>query len=105
MVFIRKWVVIALIGALFGDIIAMLIAPAIIGWYNSTVDPSAMCNCLSTARMGAAHVIQGQLIGSSAGTLLFLVFGAFISRHRRQKLKAQPPAAPAASSQSAGTGH
>lgn len=96
MAFVRKWVFIVLLGAVVGDAITMLIAPAVIGWYNSTVDPSAMCNCLSTARTGAAHMIQAQGVGSASIALLFLVVGALISHNRRRRLRAQTPPAPAA---------
>ncbi len=96
MAFVRKWVIIALVGAACGDIVTMMIAPAIIGWYNSTVDPSALCNCLTTARTTATHMIEAQGIGSSVGVLLFLVVGSLVSRYRRKKLRAQTAAAPPA---------
>jgi hypothetical protein len=94
--FVGKWVTIALIGAVGGDIVTMLIAPAIIGWYNSTVDPSALCNCLTTARTTATHMIQAQGIGSAIGALLFIIAGSFISHNRRKKVREETPAAPPA---------
>ncbi len=95
--FLGKWVLIALAGGVCGDIVSMLIAPAIIGWYNSTVDPSALCNCLSTARATARHMIEAQGIGSGIGALLFLILGSIIAHGRRKKLRAQQaPASPPA---------
>jgi hypothetical protein len=93
MIFLRRWALIALLGAVFGDIGSMLIAPAIIGWYNSTVDPSALCNCLSTARATARHMITAQGIGAGIGALIFLFFGALVAQARRKKLRAQQTAA------------
>ncbi|HME91045.1 MAG TPA: hypothetical protein VKE49_06460, partial [Myxococcaceae bacterium] len=95
----RKWLIIALVGAVFGDVITMLVAPAIIAWYNSTVDASALCNCLATARSTATRLVQAQGVGSLIGALLFLIVGSLISRRRRRKLTAQtaaaaPPATP-----------
>jgi len=94
----RKWMIFALIGAVFGDIVTMLVAPAIIAWYNSTVDASAMCNCLTTARSTAARLVQAQGAGSLIGALFFLFVGSLISRRRRKKLSAQTAAAPPATS-------
>ncbi len=96
MAFVRKWVIIALVGAVCGDIVTMMIAPAIISWNNSTVDPSALCNCLTTARTAARQMIEAQGIASSIGVLLFLVVGSLVSHHRRKKLRAQTAAAPPA---------
>jgi LPXTG-motif cell wall-anchored protein len=89
----RKWMIFALIGAVFGDVVTMLVAPAIIAWYNSTVDASAMCNCLTTARSTATRLVQAQGAGSLIGALLFLFVGFLISRRRRKKLSAQMAAA------------
>ena len=89
----RRWMVLALVGAVFGDVVTMLVAPAIIAWYNSTVDASAMCNCLTTARSTATRLIQAQGAGSLMGALLFLFVGLLISRRRRRKSNAQTAAA------------
>ena len=89
----RKWLIMALLGAVFGDVITMMVAPAIIAWYNSTVDASAMCNCLTTARSTATRLVQAQGAGSLIGALLFLFLGLLISRRRRRKLNAQTTAA------------
>ena len=99
MIFLRKWALIALMGAVFGDVVSCLIAPAIIGWYNSTVDPSALCNCLTTARTTARQMVTATGIGAGIGALLFLFLGALIGMARRKKLRAQQtPAAPPAPS-------
>jgi len=92
--FLAKWLLIVLVGAVCGDIAIMLVAPAIIGWYNSTVDPSALCNCLTTARTTARHMIEAQSIGAGVGSMLFLIVGFMISQGRRKKLSGQTPATP-----------
>src|SRR5258708_32426234 len=96
--FVGKWLLIVLAGAFCGDVATMLIAPAIIGWYNSTVDPSALCNCLTTARTSARHMIEAQAIGSGTGPILFLIAGSLFGNGRRRKLRdhaqTTPPGAP-----------
>ena len=96
--FMRKWLLIVLAGALCGDIATMLLAPAIIGWYNSSVDPGALCNCVTTARTSARNMIQAQGFGSGLGVLLFLIVGFLFSQGRRKKVSgpasATPPATP-----------
>jgi hypothetical protein len=94
--FLRKWLLILLAGAFCGDAATMLMAPAIIGWYNSTIDPGALCNCLTTARTSARHMIEAQGIGSGIGVLLFLIVGIMFAQGRRKKLTAGAPAAPPA---------
>src|SRR5258708_14159828 len=94
--FVGKWLLIVLAGAFCGDVATMLIAPAIIGWYNSTVDPSALCNCLTTARTSARHMIEAQAIGSGIGAILFLIVGFMFGQGRRKKLRAHTPATPPA---------
>jgi len=97
MIFLRKWVLVALCGAVFGAVMTSLIAPAIIGWYNSTVDASALCNCLTTARTTARQMVTAQAIGAGIGAVLFLFIGALIAQSRRKKLRAQQtPATPTA---------
>ena len=87
-----------LIGAILGDIATLFVAPAIITWYNASADPSALCNCLTTARNTSHLLIQWQAIGTGAGALLCLVLGLLIVRARRKHVVAQQkPAAPAPS--------
>jgi hypothetical protein len=94
--FVGKWLLIVLTGAVCGDVATLLMAPAIIGWYNSTVDPGALCNCLTTARTSARHMIEAQGIGSGIGAILFLTVGFMIAQGRRKKLRAQAAATPPA---------
>jgi hypothetical protein len=88
MVFLRKWVMIALVGAVCGNVVTLLIAPAAIGWYVSSADASAMCNCLSIARTTASRMIEAQGIGSGIGALVFLIAGFILGRARRRRRQA-----------------
>jgi hypothetical protein len=93
-----KTLMFALTGAILGDVVTMLTAPAIIAWYNSTVDPSALCNCLSTARSTAHTLVQAQAIGAAVGAVICLIFGVLIVRARWKRAKAaQKPPTPAPS--------
>jgi hypothetical protein len=91
----RKWLIMALLGAVFGDVITMMVAPAIMPRFISTmwVDPSALCSCVATARTTATRLVQAQGVGSLFGALLFLIVGSLILRRRRRKSSEQTAAA------------
>lgn len=95
---VTRSLIFLLVGAVLGDLITMFIAPAIITWYNSSADPSALCNCLTTARNTSSLLLKSQAIGTGAGAFLSLVLGLMIARARRKHVVAQQkPAAPASS--------
>src|SRR5215813_6447184 len=89
----KKLLLYVLSGALIGDIAAMIVAPAILVWYETPGDPGALCNCVTTVRTTASHFIRGQLIGALAGALLLLIIGIIIVRAQaRRHPPAQAPA-------------
>ncbi len=91
--FFVKSLIFALVGAIFGDVVSLLLAPSFAAWWQSTDDPNAMCNCVSTARNVASHLIEAQAIGSGAGAVLFLVLFFVFAHGRRKRAQAQQTAA------------
>lgn len=89
----KKLLVFALIGALVGDIAAMVIAPSMLAWYETPGDTSALCNCLVTVRSTTAHFVRAQAIGAGVGLVILLVIGIFVVRGRRHH-PAQPSPTP-----------
>lgn len=79
----KKLLVFALIGALVGDIAAMVIAPGMLAWYETPGDNGALCNCLVTVRSTTAHFVRAQAIGAGVGMAIFLLIGVFVVRGRR----------------------
>jgi len=85
----KKLLLYVLSGALLGDIAAMIVAPAILVWYETPADPGALCNCVTTVRTTTSHFIRGQLIGALTGMVLLLIIGILILRAQSRR---QPPA-------------
>ena len=87
----KKLLLYVLSGALLGDIAAMIVAPAILVWYETPADPGALCNCVTTVRTTTSHFIRGQLIGALTGMVLLLIIGILILRaqSRRQRHNSQ----------------
>ncbi len=90
---VTKLLVFLFIGAIIGDVATMAVAPSAITWYATTPDPSALCNCLSTARTTAHQLIQAQAIGAGLGAVLCLALGIIVLRSRRKRTPPQekPP--------------
>ncbi len=87
-----KSLILIMVGAILGNVFTLFIAPNIITWYQTTSDPNAMCNCVTTAHNTTRTLVQAQAIGAALGGLLSFVLGLLIFRRRKA-----PPAAPAKS--------
>jgi len=95
---VTRSLILFLLGAAAGVVVTLLIAPNIITWYQTTSDPNAMCNCVTTAHNTVHTLVQAQAIGGALGGILFLILGLLIFRPRRRQPDAQQkPAAPAPS--------
>lgn len=95
---VTRSLILLLLGAAAGVVVTLLIAPNIITWYQTTSDPNAMCNCVTTAHNTVRTLVQAQAIGGALGAILFLIIGLLIFRpRRRQPDSQQKPAAPAPS--------
>jgi hypothetical protein len=92
----KKLLVFALIGALIGDIAAMVIAPGMVAWYETAGDSGAMCNCLIIARLTTARFVKAQAIGAGLGAVIFLMIGILVVRGGRHRpvQPSTPPAPP-----------
>jgi hypothetical protein len=86
-------------GVLLGEIVATLLASAIIPWWNTPGQGQAMCECSKIAHDTVTSLISYQLTGAAIGGVLFLILGALTVRWRGQRLKATtmvgaPPTTP-----------
>lgn len=92
---IFKWVTIgALSGAVVGGVIATLITPGLLEWYNTPAVGQALCSCPEVARATARGLVRGQLIGMSLGGVAFSVAFGLVARARLAN-KQGPTAPPA----------
>ncbi len=91
---LRNIVVLALVGAIVGAVVASFLAPVFIGWYQSPGGGTAMCECATVSRQAVSQLLRAQLIGAAAGAVGFLVLGVLIKRRGGHKRVAEPPAPP-----------
>lgn len=84
---VKRLGIFALVGAFLGLLIASLLGPMWIAWYNTPAQGIAMCDCKTCVESAATSLLSGQLIGSGIGAVLFLILGALLSRGN----KAPPP--------------
>jgi hypothetical protein len=85
------------IGGVLGIVIAMLVAPSAVTWFQTPGTGTALCNCADVAKQAAKALIEAELIGAGVGALVLAVVGEllyrlFAARKRRRALP--PPAAP-----------
>jgi hypothetical protein len=78
-----------MMGALLGVVIASLLVPPILSWYNEpgAIAPGrqieTLCNLPELIRYTSARLIRGQLIGAGVGAFLFMIPGVMTVRRRR----------------------
>ena len=90
----KRFSAIALAGAIVGVIVASLIAPRFITWYNTPGSAqAAMCGCAQLAAEVTSRLLWSQFIGALCGAVLAIVIGVIVVRSRKGKGAA--PAAPA----------
>jgi hypothetical protein len=79
----RRLLVIGLVGAIVGAIVASLVVPPWLAWYNEPGNISGgksvqtLCNVPELVHYTARRLIAGQIIGSAVGAALFAVVGAW----------------------------
>ena len=76
--------VFAALGAIIGDVIASLVAPRFLTWYNT---PGAgaiqtICDMKTMSETIFSQLIQAQLIGAITGAVVLAVAGGLIARRR-----------------------
>jgi glycerol uptake facilitator-like aquaporin len=97
---IKRFAALALAGAIVGAILASIVSPRMIAWYNTPGSATAaMCQCAQLASEVTSRLLWSQFIGAVCGALLFVVVAVLVIRARRNK-----PAAPVASQPAAPTG-
>ena len=85
----RRLLVFGLVGALVGVVVASLVVPPSLSWYNEPGNISAgtsavqtLCNIPELIQYTSRRLLEGQLIGGGIGAVLFAVVGAFLGRER-----------------------
>lgn len=88
-----------LIGAVLGAVVATVVGPGMVAWYNAPGSGTALCNCAEIIRSTADSLVHAQLIGAGAGAAVFLILSIVLSVRGRKKsppaeLSASAPTAP-----------
>ncbi len=79
-------------GALVGLFFASLIAPSVLGWYNTPGSGQALCPCADITRETASRLLWTQATGALVGGLVFFILGIVFERRRRKKAALAPAA-------------
>ena len=80
-----------LLGALVGAIVASLLAPGFLTWYNTPgASTQSLCNCPELTREVTAQLLRAQLIGAAVGGIAFGIAALVLGRRK----KPAPAAAP-----------
>ena len=81
----KRLLVFALVGALIGVVVASLVVPPSLSWYNEpgnisggTSTVQTLCNIPELIHYTSRRLLAGQLVGAAIGAVLFVVIGAFI---------------------------
>jgi hypothetical protein len=79
----------ALAGALLGAVVASVVVPPVLSWYNATgaIAPGkpveTLCNVPELIRYATRRLILGQVAGAGVGAAAGLALGAAWARRRR----------------------
>jgi hypothetical protein len=83
-----RLLVFALVGALVGVVLASLVVPPSLSWYNEpgnisggTSTVQTLCNVPELIQYTSHRLLMGQLIGAGIGAVLFAIIGAFRGHH------------------------
>jgi hypothetical protein len=85
-----------LTGALVGVVIASVVVPPALGWYNAQGNIAAgkpietLCDVPALIRYATGHLIRGQLLGAGIGAAVFFVVGLIVARGRSRAAAAPP---------------
>lgn len=87
----RRLLTLIAIGALLGAIVASLVAPRFLTWYNTPAQGQALCDCASVTQAVAGQLIRAQLSGALVGALLVSVIGTIWRSKRNAKVTPNTP--------------
>lgn len=96
---LKTVLVFMMMGVLLGVVVASLIVPPILSWYNEpgAIAPGrqveTLCNLPELIHYTSERLIRGQLIGALVGALLFLVPGVMTVRRRSAAVAPAPASA------------
>ena len=82
----RRLLILGLVGAIVGAVVASLVVPPWLAWYNEAGNISGgntvqtLCNIPELVHYTSRRLIAGQLIGGALGAVLFAVGGAVVGR-------------------------
>jgi hypothetical protein len=84
---LKTVLVFMMMGALLGVVVASLIVPPLLSWYNEpgAISPGrveTLCNLPELIRYTSTRLIRGQLIGAGLGAFLFMIPGVMTVRRR-----------------------
>jgi glycerol uptake facilitator-like aquaporin len=77
-----------LLGAILGALVASLVVPPLLGWYNEpgNISPGnqvqTLCNIPELIHYTARRIFIGQAAGAGLGGTLFLMLGVMVARRR-----------------------
>ena len=90
----RATLVLMLVGAIVGAVIASFVVPPALAWYSSPgglpqgAQIQAVVQIPEVIRYATSHLIRGQLIGAAIGAALGLVVGIVLSIPTRRHVPA-----------------
>lgn len=82
----RRLLIFGLVGAIVGAVLASLVVPPWLSWYNEPGNISAgnsvqtLCNVPELIHYTSRRLLAGQLVGGAVGAVLFAVVGAVVGR-------------------------
>jgi hypothetical protein len=91
---VKTTVILALVGALLGVVIASFVVPPALAWYTSPgglpqgAQIQAVVQIPEVIRYATSRLIRGQLIGAGIGATVGLAVGIFIGMSARGRVPA-----------------
>jgi hypothetical protein len=84
---LKRLALFCLLGAFFGDVLALVLAPSLLRWFQTPAAGGALCNCATLTEETARALVRAQGAGVLAGATLVVVAGEaayrFLDRKRR----------------------
>jgi gas vesicle protein len=87
---IKRVLIFMLSGAIVGEVIATIVAPSFITWWNTpgVGAPQAICDLPAIFHKSIHDLILGQLIGAVLGAAIAMILGIAVSRGVARRARA-----------------